>query len=223
MLIRLGIDELGDDAHAIPGAPDAPFQDRLAPSVAPISRRLFSRFLKVITDVREITLRERIFERFAITSSMIPSAKILVFRVRAEVEERKDRDGGRPPAIRSSLGRGAGAAGERLEGEGEIPGGLKPLLTFLLEAVQDDPVELGGKKRADGRGRRRRVVENGGHRVRGGFSPEGSLAGEHLVEDRPEGKDVRPWIGSKAPHLLRRHIAHRSQHGPRLGVALLRR
>src|SRR6202521_1587312 len=44
-------------------------------SLAPISLRLSSRFLKGITDVREMTFRERIFDSWAITSSVMPSAK----------------------------------------------------------------------------------------------------------------------------------------------------
>ena len=44
-------------------------------SLAPISFKLCSRCLNAITDVREITLRARIFERWAMTSSVIPSAK----------------------------------------------------------------------------------------------------------------------------------------------------
>ncbi len=46
-----------------------------APSVLPISPRLSSRLLKAITDVREITFSERTFDRFAITSSVMPSVK----------------------------------------------------------------------------------------------------------------------------------------------------
>jgi hypothetical protein len=42
---------------------------------APISRRLRSRFLNIITEVREITLSERILESWAMTSSVMPSAK----------------------------------------------------------------------------------------------------------------------------------------------------
>src|SRR5205807_1307011 len=46
-----------------------------ASSRAAISLRLCSRCLNAITDVREITLRARIFDRCAMTSSVIPSAK----------------------------------------------------------------------------------------------------------------------------------------------------
>ena len=46
-----------------------------AESRAPISRRLWSRFLNIITEVREMTLSDRIFESCAMTSSVIPSAK----------------------------------------------------------------------------------------------------------------------------------------------------
>ena len=44
-------------------------------SAAPISRRLWSRALNRMTEPRPITLSERIFESWAITSSVIPSAK----------------------------------------------------------------------------------------------------------------------------------------------------
>ena len=44
-------------------------------SVAPISRRLWSRPLNFITEPRPITRSERILESWAITSSVIPSAK----------------------------------------------------------------------------------------------------------------------------------------------------
>src|SRR5438034_571690 len=44
-------------------------------SWAAISRRLCSRFFSGITDVLEITLRARIFESWAMTSSVIPLAK----------------------------------------------------------------------------------------------------------------------------------------------------
>ena len=46
-----------------------------ASSLAPISLRLSSRFLNGITEVWEMTLSERIFASWAITSSVIPSAK----------------------------------------------------------------------------------------------------------------------------------------------------
>ena len=47
----------------------------VAPSVRPISFRLCARCLNGITEVREITWRARIFDRCAMTSSVIPSAK----------------------------------------------------------------------------------------------------------------------------------------------------
>src|SRR5204863_3813060 len=36
---------------------------------------------------------------------------------------------------------------------------------------------------------------------------EGSFAGEHLVKNRPQCKNVRPLINLLPPHLLGRHIA----------------
>ena len=47
----------------------------VAPSAAPISWRVCSRFLKRITEEREITLSAWILESCAMTSSVIPSAK----------------------------------------------------------------------------------------------------------------------------------------------------
>ncbi len=47
----------------------------VAPSFAPITLRLSVDRLNGITDVREITLSARIFDRCAMTSSVIPSAK----------------------------------------------------------------------------------------------------------------------------------------------------
>ncbi len=46
---------------------------------------------------------------------------------------------------------------------------------------------------------------------------EGTLAREHLVEDRAEGKNVAARVGGLSPHLLGRHVAERPEHDPRFG------
>ena len=75
--------------------------------------------LNGITDVREITLRDRILESWAITSSVMPSAKNSFSGIRAQVEERQHRD-------RGQAGRevAAGARGERV---GERRSGREPV------------------------------------------------------------------------------------------------
>ena len=43
------------------------------------------------------------------------------------------------------------------------------------------------------------------------ISPEGKLAGQHLIEDDAEGPDVGPLVEIAAPGLLGRHIGHSPQ------------
>jgi len=59
----------------LPARRTLPSRSVATSSAAPISRGLRSPFLKAITELREITLSERIFESWMMTSSVIPSAK----------------------------------------------------------------------------------------------------------------------------------------------------
>ena len=106
--------------------------------------------------------------------------------------------------------------GEGLEGEGRVVSGMEPLLGILFEAVAHDPLEA----RRDvliGDGEIRRIfAQDRRHRVRRRISMERALSREHLVEDRAEGEDVAARVGRPSTHLLRRHIAERSQHDSRL-------
>ena len=74
----------------------------------------------------------------------------------------------------------------------------------------DDTIEM----RRDGAGqeRGRIVLENRGHPLDRRIAAEGGTAREHLVEDRAEREDVGAVVGGFATHLLRGHVAGRSQH-----------
>jgi hypothetical protein len=61
----------------------------------------------------------------------------------------------------------------------------------------------------------RLFLEDRAHDLDRGIALEGDLAGEHLPQDGPEGEDVRAWIHLLAPDLLRRHVSHGPQYGPR--------
>ena len=82
----------------LPGAPDAPVEHRGGAEVAPISRRLCSRFLNGMTDVREITFSERTFDRCAITSSVMPSAKYSFSGSALKLRKGRTATEGAPPA-----------------------------------------------------------------------------------------------------------------------------
>src|SRR5215510_1568660 len=56
------------------------------------------------------------------------------------------------------------------------------------------------------------------HRLSCGFTVKSSLAGEHLVEDRSERKDVRAMIYWTTSHLLRRHVPDCSHDHSRIRI-----
>ena len=69
----------------------------------------------------------------------------------------------------------------------------------------------------------RLLAQDGGERRHLGFAAEGLTAGEHLVEERAEGENVRPRVDRFALGLFRRHVGHGPDDeallGPRLFVA----
>jgi len=60
--------------------------------------------------------------------------------------------------------------------------------------IGPDALELGGESLAQGCGRLRFLVEDGGQGLDPAIASEGPVTGEHLIKDRPEGKDVGPGI-----------------------------
>ena len=94
---------------------------------------------------------------------------------------------------------------------------MEALLRALLEAVPDDAVEAGRDVLIRDREVRRVLLEDRGHRLSRRVPVERAAPGEHLVEDRAEGEDVRTRVGGLALDLLGRHVAERAEHDPRLG------
>ena len=73
--IGLDVDQRRHDAHAVAGVSDAAVEQRRRRRASRRSPERCCRCLNGITDVREITLSARIFDRCAMTSSVMPSAK----------------------------------------------------------------------------------------------------------------------------------------------------
>ena len=60
----------------------------------------------------------------------------------------------------------------------------------------------------------RLLVQNGAHRVGWRIAAKRPLAGQHLVEHGPRGKDVAAMIDGGAANLLGGHVADRADDGP---------
>ena len=95
---------------------------------------------------------------------------------------------------------------------------LKASLRLLLQAAAHNPLQRGRKILHKLRQRGRIFVQDRAQRFGGGGLPEGALAGEHLVEDHAESKDIAAGVGDVPPHLLRSHVANGAQHWPGLGL-----
>ena len=179
-------------------------------SVAPISRRLCSRFLNGITDVREITLRERIFDSWAITSSVMPSAKnsfsgsALRFRNGSTATE----GGLRAP----SLGRISASANSPADANRSAGTGASAFMSACSTA--SGTVVL--RRRTRGIGSVNRLAITACAVVAG----IRRLAGEQLVEYAAEAVHVAPSIeGPLAGGLFRTHVLGRSHREPHHGEA----
>jgi hypothetical protein len=66
-------------------------------------------------------------------------------------------------------------------------------------------------------------VQNGEARFDVGTALERPAAGEHLVQDGPEGEEVGAVIGGQAADLLGRHVAHGPEDGAGFGARFARR
>ena len=140
-------------------------------------------------------------------------------------EERPRQDRGRPePRSVSGLSGGgrrfAGRAGHRLQAQGHVPRRVEAVLGPLLETAAHDPVES-----------RRRSRPSIAGSSPGLFAQDGGLDLGRLVSRakarfpvsisysrQAQREDVARRPHRPPAHLLRRHVAHRPQHHPRIGL-----
>ena len=111
-----------------------------------------------------------------------PVGEEFILRIFTEVEERQDRNRRRTGPGTLYRNGGGGAAGDGLEREGQVPGGLEPLIPVLLETVDDDAVEPGGNRRSARPRRGGCVLEDRRDRFRGAVAVEWPLPREHFVQ-----------------------------------------
>ncbi len=97
---------------------------------------------------------------------------------------------------------------------------LKAFLRILLQTTADDSLQR-WRKGFRSRGNRWWVfVEDRAHGFGRGGLLEGTLSGEHFVENYTEGKDVAARVDSASPDLLWRHVSNCSYHMPGVGLML---
>ena len=106
---------------------------------------------------------------------------------------------------------------DRLQGQRQVIRSLEPVVRPLLQTSADDTLHRRRDLVRQGGQVRRLVPKDGGQGLRGAVSPEGMLAGEHLVEHGAEREDVRAGVSGMTLRLLRRHVAHRAHHRSRTG------
>ena len=98
----------------------------------------------------------------------------------------------------------------RLEREGEVVRRVEALVPVLVQAAADHPVEHRGQRPENGAQRRRVVVQHRRDGVRGRGAGERATAAEGLVQDRPQGEEVRAPVRGEPARLLGREVAHRA-------------
>ena len=111
----------------------------------------------------------------------------------------------------------------RLEGEGQVAGGLKPVVEVFLQAPVDDPARGKRNRAVDLRDILRFLFQYRADDVGRALSLIWLLPGEHLVEHDPEREDIGEMIHGVPADLLRRHVGEGSHHHPGLTVAKGRR
>ena len=91
---------------------------------------------------------------------------------------------------------------------------LPALVGILGEAVRTTWSSAGGARQVGWRPAAGRRHDDGRNQSRGGVSLEGAAAGQHLVEDAPERKDVGSGVHVPPLELLRRHVMQGAEDGP---------
>ena len=92
----------------------------------------------------------------------------------------------------------------------EVLGRAEAILGVLGEAAVDEPAHGRRHARVELRHGIRLFADDRRQRLRVRPALEGAFAGRELVDDRTEGKLIRPKIQRTARRLLRRHVPHRA-------------
>ena len=114
------------------------------------------------------------------------------------------------------LRRRRGAAGERLERKRHIARRLESLARILLETMANDAIQSRRDVGSSAGEVGRVLLEDRGHRLGGRVALERTLAGQHFVEHRSQGKQIAPRVGDLSTHLFGRHVADRAHHRARM-------
>jgi hypothetical protein len=93
-------------------------------------------------------------------------------------------------------------AGKQIEIEGEVLSRLDSRGRILFETMLQDPLKR-QRYFVVGVERWRVIFEDGGHGLSTGLAEKSALAGQHLVQDDTEGKDVGARIDGFAANLFR--------------------
>ena len=219
--VRLRVHELGADPEPVSGTADAPGEHesglqllshvggghRLVPEGKHRGPR---------HDLQALDLRQL---RDDVLGDAV--AQVLVLFRPGEVLEVEDGHrlvgGLRPPAgtrigeLRRAPAAGVGVALQAQEVRLEVGGRLVAQATILLERLAEDAVELSGQRRIGLADRRGLAVEDRVEDDGRGVARERQHPRRRLVEDRPQGEEVRSPVGELPARLLRRHVRHRAQ------------
>ena len=131
----------------------------------------------------------------------------------------------RPAAARAKEPTSRGAAGslaQRLEVVEQVLGPTVTPVRVLLQAVDEDAIELARQVGASRRDRRRIVAQDRRGELGRGGAHKGPLSGSHLVEDDAEREQVRGARRPRHPGLFRRHVGIGAHDGAGLGQLLRR-
>ncbi len=114
-----------------------------------------------------------------------------------------------------------GVAGNCLQIKRDVACRLEALYRVLLQAVPDHAIQAGSEA-GDRRVQFRRLfLQDGVHGLHAGVALERALAGQHLVEDGAQSKNVGAMVGALAAHLFRRHVADGAHHVTGSGGGML--
>ena len=119
----------------------------------------------------------------------------------------------RPRAATCGCARNLRAFANPRELVAKISSGLPAALWILRQAFLDDAIQQRRRQRLVRRHRRRIAVQDRRNQAGLARAFERPLAGDHLVDDRPEGENVRAAVGFLPLELFGSHVLNRAENG----------